>query len=70
VDFDDFTEETLSKQPLIIICAATHYEGDPCDNMKKFYKWLRETRKNKENHGKLLKGVRYTVFGLGDSSYE
>jgi sulfite reductase alpha subunit-like flavoprotein len=38
--------------------------------MKKFYKWLREARKNKENHNKLLKGVRYTVFGLGDSSYE
>lgn len=38
--------------------------------MKKFYKWLREARKNKENHNKLLKGVRFTVFGLGDSSYE
>ena len=38
--------------------------------MKKFYKWLREARKNKENHNKLLKRVRFTVFGLGDSSYE
>ena len=60
----------FTKHPLVIVCVATHYEGDPCDNMKKFYKWLVQQRKDKENHGKLLKGVRYAVFGLGDSSYE
>lgn len=27
---------------------ATHYEGDPCDNSKKVYKWLRDTRKIKD----------------------
>ncbi len=48
---------------------STHYEGDPCDNTKKFYKWMREQRKIKNNK-ELLKGVKFTVFGLGDSSYE
>jgi NADPH-ferrihemoprotein reductase len=38
--------------------------------MKKFYRWLRDQRKIKDNHGTLLKGVRFSVFGLGDSSYE
>jgi len=47
---------------------ATSYEGDPCDNTKKFFKWLREERKTKGNV--YLKGLSYLVFGLGDTSYE
>lgn len=47
---------------------ATHYEGDPCDNTKKFYKWLRDEKKTKGNV--FLKGLSYVVFGLGDTSYE
>jgi NADPH-ferrihemoprotein reductase len=68
-DFEEFKDDVFAKHQLVIICAATHYEGDPCDNTKKFFRWLRDARKNKENKG-LLKGVRYAVFGLGDSSYE
>lgn len=58
----------FTKHSVIIICAATHYEGDPCDNTKKFYKWLKEQRKTKDNT--LLKGIKFAVFGLGDTSYE
>ncbi len=47
LDFDKFTEEEFKQHPLIIVCASTHYEGDPCDNTKKFYRWLRDARKNK-----------------------
>lgn len=47
---------------------ATHYEGDPCDNTKKFFKWIRNCVKNKESG--LLKGMDYAIFGLGDRSYE
>jgi sulfite reductase alpha subunit-like flavoprotein len=51
------------------MCAATHYEGDPCDNTKKFFKWIRDQKKIKDNKD-LLKGMKFTVFGLGDTSYE
>ncbi len=51
-----------------MICVATHYEGDPCDNTKKAYKWLREERKNPDP--KALSGMKFIVFGLGDTSYE
>ena len=42
MDFEDFNPEVFVKHELVIICMATHYEGDPCDNTKKFYKWFKE----------------------------
>jgi NADPH-ferrihemoprotein reductase len=44
---------------------ATHYEGDPTDNAKAFHKWLKKNNKNE-----LLKGMEYSIMGLGDTSYE
>lgn len=67
-DFEQFNVEEFQKHKLAIFCVATHYEGDPCDNSKKVYKWLRDQRKIKDE--KPLTGMKYTVFGLGDSSYE
>eukprot|EP00347_Sterkiella_histriomuscorum_P023964 403332775 len=68
LDFEHFNVEEFSKHELAIICMSTHYEGDPCDNSKKVYKWLRDQRKVKDE--KPCKSMRYTVFGLGDTSYE
>lgn len=42
IDFEDFNPDTFKSHSLVVICAATHYEGDPCDNTKKFFKWIRE----------------------------
>lgn len=39
----------------MIVIAATHYEGDPCDNTKRFFKWLKEKRKDPDPT--LMKGV-------------
>ena len=52
----------------MIVVVATHYEGDPCDNTKKFTKWIKELMKTKENEE--FKGIKYVIFGLGDTSYE
>ena len=41
VDFDKFSEEEFLSHKLVIICIATHYEGDPPDNTKRFFKWLK-----------------------------
>ena len=68
IDLEEFKPEELAKQSLVIFAVATHYEGDPCDNMKKAYRWMRDLRKTKDNG--FLKGQKFTVFGLGDSSYE
>ena len=68
VDFNNFKEETFVTHKFVIICVATHYEGDPCDNTRNFYKWLKKLAKDKT--AKPFAGIRFTIFGLGDTSYE
>lgn len=51
----------------MIICVATHYEGDPCDNTKQFYKWLKQQLKTKQP---IFADKKFAIFGLGDTSYE
>jgi NADPH-ferrihemoprotein reductase len=68
VDLEDFTEATFVKTALVVLCAATHGEGDPTDNSVKFHKWVNKNKK--EGNSELMKGVRFTVFGLGNTQYE
>lgn len=67
VDFNNFNEETFLKHKMAIVVVATHYEGDPCDNTRNFHKWLKKQLKEKN---KCFEGMKYTIFGLGDTSYE
>ena len=72
LDLEDFKGDTFGEtfsDQLVVFCISTHYEGDPCDNYKKAYRWLRDPRKDKSS-STLFKNVHYIVFGLGDSSYE
>jgi len=39
---EKFKPEQFISHKLILICAATHYEGDPTDNAKNFYKYIKE----------------------------
>lgn len=48
VDFNDFKEDEFTKHELMVTCMATHYEGDPCDNAKKFFKYIKFNLKAKE----------------------
>lgn len=47
---------------------ATHYEGDPCDNTRNFFKYLKKILRNKTE--KPFAGMNFAIFGLGDTSYE
>ena len=68
INFEDFDASSFgkSKEILNIMCVATHYEGEPCDNTAKFYKWIKDSKKA----GEKLPELDYTIFGLGDTSYE
>ena len=62
-------QEDLSKlgneieNSLAIFCVATYGEGDPTDNALELLNWLKE--------GKVrLDSLKYTVFGLGNKTYE
>ncbi|CAG2122502.1 unnamed protein product, partial [Medioppia subpectinata] len=48
---------------MAIFCVATYGEGDPTDNAQEFYEWL-------QNGGSDLTGLRYSVFALGNKTYE
>ena len=68
IDFNNFSEEEFSKQPLVLVTAATHYEGDPCDNTRTFFKYIKKILRNKTE--KPFSGMNFSIFGLGDTSYE
>lgn len=45
---------------------ATHGEGEPTDNAKKFYEWIIDT----ERSGSELPNLKFSVFGLGNKQYQ
>lgn len=68
ISFNDYKEDEFAKQPLVINVVSTHYEGDPCDDTRKFHKYFKSLLKKKTE--KPFEGMTYSVFGLGDTSYE
>uniref|UniRef100_A0A8B9SF67 S-adenosyl-L-methionine-dependent tRNA 4-demethylwyosine synthase TYW1 n=1 Tax=Apteryx owenii TaxID=8824 RepID=A0A8B9SF67_APTOW len=65
---DSLTEETTSRN-ICVFLVATYTDGQPTENAAWFCKWLEETA-NDFRFGKMyLKGLRYAVFGLGNSVY-
>ncbi|XP_061073335.1 NADPH--cytochrome P450 reductase-like isoform X1 [Conger conger] len=48
---------------IAIFCMATYGEGDPTDNAQDFHEWLQEGDAD-------LEGVNFTVFALGNKTYE
>eukprot|EP00794_Sanderia_malayensis_P015807 gene15807-17400_t len=62
---DDYEIGDLINQPLVVFVVATTGQGDPPDNMKKFWRFL--LRKNLPATS--LQNVQVAVFGLGDSNY-
>ncbi|KAL9038135.1 MAG: hypothetical protein Q9214_005406, partial [Letrouitia sp. 1 TL-2023] len=60
---DDATEDVPCDCPIVIISPS--YEGKPADNAKKFVTWLEAHSKDKSK----MQGVKYTVFGVGNSEW-
>lgn len=42
VDLEKFQPEEFVTHKFVIMVVATHYEGDPTDNAKVFFKWLKQ----------------------------
>ncbi|WP_349654936.1 cytochrome P450 [Neobacillus sp. 114] len=52
----------LPKEGVTVIVTSS-YNGNPPKNARKFVKWM------KESEGEMLDGVRYAVFGCGDTNW-
>ncbi|KAF4103775.1 P450 (cytochrome) oxidoreductase b [Onychostoma macrolepis] len=62
-DLSELSRLTEIENSIAIFCMATYGEGDPTDNAQDFYDWLQEGDAD-------FSGVKYTVFALGNKTYE
>ncbi|NXP80159.1 TYW1 synthase, partial [Ramphastos sulfuratus] len=68
-DPDDCLSEETSSRNICVFLVATYTDGQPPESAAWFCKWLEEAA-NDFRYGKTyLKGLRYAVFGLGNSVY-
>lgn len=63
VSFEDLTRISDIDKSLLVFCLATYGEGDPTDNARGLHDWLQRGESD-------LNGLNYTVFGLGNKTYE
>ncbi|XP_034946234.1 NADPH--cytochrome P450 reductase isoform X1 [Chelonus insularis] len=62
-DMEELINLKTIPNSLAVFCLATYGEGDPTDNAMEFVDWL----KNGDGD---LNGLNYSVFGLGNKTYE
>ncbi|XP_014294444.1 NADPH--cytochrome P450 reductase isoform X1 [Halyomorpha halys] len=62
-DMEELTQLKNIPNSLAVFCMATYGEGDPTDNAMEFVEWL-------QNGEADLTGLNYTIFGLGNKTYE
>lgn len=63
IQLDTIQRVSDIEKSLLVFCLATYGEGDPTDNARGLYDWLKR--------GELdLNGLNYAVFGLGNKTYE
>lgn len=60
-DYDNLLE--LDPDCLVFFVVATYGEGEPTDNAVEFFNWL-------DNDAEQMANLKYTVFSLGNSTYE
>lgn len=63
INFENITRISDIDKSLLVFCLATYGEGDPTDNAREFYDWLKRGESD-------LNGLNYAVFGLGNKTYE
>ncbi|KAJ3014650.1 S-adenosyl-L-methionine-dependent tRNA 4-demethylwyosine synthase [Thoreauomyces humboldtii] len=63
-------EDLMSEKSPVIFILSTYSEGTPTDDAAWFYSWLEDVRFDHRVEKECMKGLRFAVFGLGDSVYE
>ncbi|KAM6988520.1 S-adenosyl-L-methionine-dependent tRNA 4-demethylwyosine synthase TYW1 [Tautogolabrus adspersus] len=68
-DPDDHLAEECTNKSVCVFLVATYTDGRPTENAEWFCKWLEEASTDFRYGKTFLRGLRYAVFGLGNSVY-
>ncbi|XP_007248718.2 S-adenosyl-L-methionine-dependent tRNA 4-demethylwyosine synthase TYW1 isoform X2 [Astyanax mexicanus] len=68
-DPDDRLSDECTSKMICVFLVATYTDGKPTENAEWFCKWLEEASTDFRYGKTYLKGMRYAVFGLGNSEY-
>ncbi|KAM5131411.1 S-adenosyl-L-methionine-dependent tRNA 4-demethylwyosine synthase TYW1-like isoform 1-T1 [Callospermophilus lateralis] len=68
-DPDDHLVEEIASKSVCAFLVATYTDGRPTESAEWFCKWLQEASSDFRFGRTYLKGMRYAVFGLGNSAY-
>ncbi|XP_049582868.1 S-adenosyl-L-methionine-dependent tRNA 4-demethylwyosine synthase TYW1 [Syngnathus scovelli] len=68
-DPDDRLADECGSKCVCVFLVATYTDGQPTENAEWFCKWLEEASTDFRYGKTYLKGLRYAVFGLGNSLY-
>ncbi|XP_045930110.1 S-adenosyl-L-methionine-dependent tRNA 4-demethylwyosine synthase TYW1 [Micropterus dolomieu] len=68
-DPDDRLADECTNKSVCVFLVATYTDGEPTANAEWFCKWLEEASTDFRYGKTYLKGLRYAVFGLGNSVY-
>ncbi|XP_014135784.2 S-adenosyl-L-methionine-dependent tRNA 4-demethylwyosine synthase TYW1B isoform X1 [Falco cherrug] len=68
-DPDDCLSEETTSRNICVFLVATYTDGQPTESAVWFCKWLEEAVNDFRFGKTYLKGLRYAVFGLGNSVY-
>ncbi|KAM3332307.1 hypothetical protein ACQJBY_027861 [Aegilops geniculata] len=66
LSMDSFDPSCLPGERSVVFVVSTTGQGDPPDSMKGFWRYLLK----KDLGARWLEGLRFAVFGLGDSGYQ
>jgi sulfite reductase (NADPH) flavoprotein alpha-component len=64
VSAQEYRARELSKERLLVVVICTQGEGEPPESAYELFKYLRGNKPPR------LAGLKYAIFGLGDSSYQ
>ncbi|XP_036392794.1 S-adenosyl-L-methionine-dependent tRNA 4-demethylwyosine synthase TYW1 isoform X2 [Megalops cyprinoides] len=68
-DPDESIAHACTNKSIYVFLLATYTDGKPTENAEWFCKWLEEASTDFRYGQTYLKGMRYAVFGLGNSVY-
>ncbi|XP_042901156.1 S-adenosyl-L-methionine-dependent tRNA 4-demethylwyosine synthase TYW1 [Parasteatoda tepidariorum] len=67
---EEYLISQASKKNICVFLASTFVEGQPPDGCNWFCQWLKDAAYDFRVSHSMLKGLKYAVFGLGNSLYE